>query len=119
MDNNLIFSRNLQRLMETRGKSRYDLCDELGLNYYTLSDWILGRKYPRMDKVELLAKYFGVLKSDLIEERTEEHWKRQERMDALAKITIRAQRDADFFDDLQTFAQLDPEKRKAIIALIK
>ena len=31
-----------------------------------------GSKYPRMDKVEMLAEYFGILKSDLIEDKSEE-----------------------------------------------
>ena len=68
MDNKEIFSINLRRLMEQRGVSRQDLSKILGVSYFTLSDWVNGKKYPRMDKVEMLATYFGILKSDLIEE---------------------------------------------------
>lgn len=68
MDNKYIFSRNLKRLMDKKQVSRKDIADYLGISYFTVSDWVNGKKYPRMDKVELLAKYFGVLKSDLIEE---------------------------------------------------
>ena len=67
MDNKEIFSINLRRLMEQRGVSRQDLSNVLGVSYFTISDWVKGKKYPRMDKVEMLADYFGVLKSDLIE----------------------------------------------------
>ena len=67
MDNKEIFSINLKRLMEQKGVSRQDLSDVLGVSYFTISDWVKGKKYPRMDKVEMLADYFGVLKSDLIE----------------------------------------------------
>jgi transcriptional regulator with XRE-family HTH domain len=68
MDNKYIFSKNLQRLMNLNNVSRKDVANVLGISYFTVSDWVNGKKYPRMDKVELLANYFGVLKSDLIEE---------------------------------------------------
>lgn len=55
--------------MEQKGISRQDLSKVLGVSYFTLSDWVNGKKYPRMDKVEMLATYFGILKSDLIEEK--------------------------------------------------
>lgn len=55
--------------MEENGKSRKEVCEALGISYYTFSDWVNGKKYPRMDKVEMLANYFGVLKSDLIEDK--------------------------------------------------
>lgn len=69
MDNKNIFAHNLQRLMEQQEKSRRDISNDLGISYYTVSDWVNGKKYPRMDKVERLAKYFSVLKSDLIEDK--------------------------------------------------
>ena len=69
MNNKNIFSINLKRYMEENGKSRKEICEALGLSYYTFSDWVNGKKYPRMDKVEMLANYFGVLKSDLIEDK--------------------------------------------------
>lgn len=69
MDNKEIFSINLKRLMDQKGISRQDLSNVLGVSYFTISDWVKGKKYPRMDKVEMLADYFGVLKSDLIEEK--------------------------------------------------
>lgn len=67
MDNKDIFASNLNKYMALNGKSRKDICNDLGLSYYTVTDWVNGKKYPRMDKVEMLANYFGILKSDLIE----------------------------------------------------
>lgn len=37
-------------------------------SYSTFSEWVNGAKYPRIDKVEMPANYFGIKKSDLIEE---------------------------------------------------
>lgn len=72
MDNKNIFASNLKYHMELSGKTRRDVCDALGFSYYTFSDWVNGKKYPRMDKVEMLADYFGILKSDLIEDKKEQ-----------------------------------------------
>ena len=69
MSHREIFSSNLKRKMEEEGKSRKDICDALGYSYYTVTDWVKGKKMPRMDKVEKLAKYFNCLISDLIEEK--------------------------------------------------
>ncbi len=71
MDNKDIFASNLKKYMLINGKSRKDICNDLGLSYYTVTDWVNGKKYPRMDKVEMLANYFGILKSDLIEHNEE------------------------------------------------
>lgn len=71
-DNKNIFATNLNKLMASHRKSRKDLSDALGISYFTITAWANGTKYPRMDKVELLANYFGVLKSDLIEEKEDD-----------------------------------------------
>ncbi len=69
MTNKNVFSTNLKRYMALKGISRKDLANDLKISYYTVTDWVNGKKYPRMDKVEKLADYFGILKSDLIEEK--------------------------------------------------
>ena len=66
-----VFSKNLKKYMALSGKSRREICEALGYSYFTFSDWVVGKKMPRMDKVEQLANYFGILKSDLIEEHTD------------------------------------------------
>ena len=72
-DNKNIFATNLNALMMKHRKSRKDLSDDLGISYFTITAWAKGTKYPRMDKVEMLANYFGVLKSDLIEDKIDEN----------------------------------------------
>mgnify|MGYP000250745067 len=34
----------------------------------TFSDWVNAKTYPRIDKIELMANYFGVTKADLVED---------------------------------------------------
>ena len=69
IDNREIFSKNLRFLMNQKNKSRKQVCSDLGIKYSTFSEWLHGKKYPRIDKMEMLAQYFGVTKSDLIEKR--------------------------------------------------
>ena len=69
MDHKTVFAENLRMYMALSGKSRKEVCEALGYSYFTFSDWVTGKKMPRMDKVEQLASYFGILKSDLIEQK--------------------------------------------------
>ena len=69
LGNKKIISKNIKHYMELYGKNRTELCQALGVKYTTLTDWINGNSYPRIDKIELMANYFGIGKADLIEER--------------------------------------------------
>lgn len=62
-----IFSRNLKNVMDSCGKTQKDIVDNLNFRQATVSDWLNGKKYPRMDKVEMLAKYFNVPITALIQ----------------------------------------------------
>lgn len=62
-----ILASNLQRFMKLQNKTRKDICNDLGLKYTTFSDWMNGTSFPRIDKLQLLANYFNVSKSALIE----------------------------------------------------
>lgn len=70
MDNSnyIILAKNLSFYMNKKGIDRSQLCEALGFKYSTVSKWLSAKKYPRMDKIELMADYFGIKKSDLIEE---------------------------------------------------
>lgn len=72
MEHKEVFSKNLQKYMALNGKSRKEVCQALGYSYFTFSDWVNGKKMPRMDKVEQLANYFGIKISDLVEETKKE-----------------------------------------------
>ena len=67
-----IFSKNLNYYMELNGKNQSDLINDLGFNKSAVSTWCNGTRLPRMDKVEALAKYFGINRSDLIEEKLDD-----------------------------------------------
>lgn len=63
------FSANLNRYLKNANMNTADLAAALSVPFSTVSDWVHGRKYPRMDKVQAIADYFDILKSDLTEDR--------------------------------------------------
>ena len=65
-----IFAKNLKHYMVASGKNQMDLMRDLGLSSSTVSNWCTGSKLPRMDKVQMLADYFHILKSDLLVEKS-------------------------------------------------
>jgi transcriptional regulator with XRE-family HTH domain len=113
MDNRNIFAENLRKYMALSGKSRRDVCEALDLGYSTFSEWINGNKYPRMDKVEKLANYFGILKSDLIEEKTETN-------PLYYRGTIEGiiGKDAELLEMIQKYLKLDDKNKKAVKQMI-
>jgi repressor LexA len=58
------FKTNLKKIMALKGKTQSDIVKALNFKQSTVSDWLNGKKYPRMDKVQMLANYLNV---DIIE----------------------------------------------------
>lgn len=67
LGNKEILARNLQNYLDLAHKTRNDLAKDLGFKYTTVSNWLQAERYPRIDKIEMMAKYLGIDKSDLIE----------------------------------------------------
>ena len=64
-----VFAKNLKRYMDAKGISQKELSAVVGVSAPTINEWVKAKKYPRIDKIEILSNYFGCLKSDLIEEK--------------------------------------------------
>lgn len=71
-EDNYIFSKNLKRLMAINGKDQIDLINDLGINKSTISTWVRAEKMPRMGTIQLLANYFGVNISDLVDDKSDD-----------------------------------------------
>ena len=69
LGNKKIMAENITYYMNKHQKSRNDMCEALGVKYTTFTDWVKGNSYPRIDKIELMANYFGISKADLVEKR--------------------------------------------------
>lgn len=61
-----IFAQNLTYWMDVRGYRGTDLAEELEVSNATTSCWMLGKKVPRMGKIQHIADWLGVQISDLI-----------------------------------------------------
>lgn len=104
------FAKNLKMYMEQAGKNQKEMAAIAGVSAPTFHDWLNGRKMPRMDKVQRLADYFGILKSDLIEERID-----PAEQGAFEGMILR---DAELMDMIKKFMALDENKKKAIKQMI-
>lgn len=67
LGNKDVMAKNLLYYMNLNGKDRKQVCSDLDIKYTTFCDWINAKTYPRIDKIEKLANYFKISKSDLVE----------------------------------------------------
>ena len=63
------FAKNLSYYLSRCGRDQKEVAEIVGVAPSTFNEWVKAKKYPRIDKIEILANYFGILKSDLIEEK--------------------------------------------------
>ena len=67
-----IFTKNLNSYIEQRGKTQLEIAISIGVSPQTFNTWCKGIAIPRMGKVQALADYFHINKSDLIEEKKQD-----------------------------------------------
>lgn len=101
-----VFAKNLKYYMEKSGKNQKELAEIAGVSAPTFNEWIKGKKYPRIDKIEILAKYFNIMKSDLIEDNHE----MKKNNDTIADIVIRLRVDADYLEVVSNLHKLNTEQ---------
>lgn len=113
-ENKDVFARNLKMYIAKCGKDRTEVAEDLGLAYSTLTDWINGKKYPRINNIEKLAVYFKVSKSDLIEDFEE---KRKDN-DALATIIVKLRMNKELLEVVEKLIYLDKGKLESLRRLL-
>ena len=116
LGNKNIMARNLRRLMREKNVSAKELSKTLDFPYTTLLSWLKADNYPRIDKIEAMANYFGVLKSDLIEEKLTEE--KEKDNDIMADIIVRMRTDEDFFKLVNSIYVLDSADIKRYQAVL-
>lgn len=117
--NREVFAKNLAYYLERSGKTQRELAEIVGVSKSTFNDWMKAKKYPRIDKIEIMADYFRILKSDLIEEKTEEHREMQKKNNIQADIVLRMQSDDVFLSAVEKLYEMDSEKLSSLLALLK
>ena len=68
IENRRVMGNNIQRHLDKIGMDRKEFARRMGFPYSSVTDWINGKTYPRIDKIEKMAAFFGVDKADLVEE---------------------------------------------------
>lgn len=59
---------NYAKLRDEKGKTDHAVATEIGISENTLYDWKANRYKPKLDKIKLLADYFGVSIEAFLEE---------------------------------------------------
>lgn len=67
-ENKEIMARNIKHQMDKNDVNATELCKALGIKQNTFSDWVNAKNYPRIDKIEKMANYFGISKAMLVED---------------------------------------------------
>lgn len=109
-------SKNLKYYIEQSGKDRKELAKIWGFPYSTVTEWINGKKYPRIDRIEKMADYFGIKKSDLIEEKLNDDDKKKN--DTATGIVIRLGNDEEFCDLVKMLYKMDSKQIASIKAML-
>ena len=111
-DSRDVFCENLRLLMAKAGKSRNEVSSAIGVSYYTFSDWCNGKKYPRIENLETLAKYFDITVSDLVDKKQKESIPNDK--DEVLEIILKLHTDKEFFSLVEKMRNLDSEKLKVL-----
>lgn len=105
LGNKEVLAKNLAYYMTLFEIDRNKICADLDIPYTTLSDWLNAKKYPRIDRIEMLALYFNINKSDLIEDK--------ERTQNFDELDILFQKHKDILtDEDKEYMRFIIEKRK-------
>lgn len=114
LGNKQIFAENLRYYVGRSGKSQKELSEIVGVATSTFNNWMKAQKYPRIDKIEILADFFGILKSDLIEKKTIKNSPVE-----MAERHVEMIMDEDLNEIFDYLKMMDAGKRKIAKGIIK
>ena len=119
-NNRTIMAQNIKRQMARCGVSRKEIASALQTPYSTVCEWISGNAYPRIDKIEQLASFFGVSKAEMVEDGGMLPLTPQDYRDIAKRLTetldlLETGSDALMFDG----EPLDPETRQLLRASLQ
>jgi transcriptional regulator with XRE-family HTH domain len=107
LGNKDVFSTNLTYYIELNGVTQREVAKHIKVTESSITDWITKRHYPRLDKIQLLADFFGVEVTDLVEPRKEKS--------ATSKKTVTDQEQV----ILDLFHKVPDEKKEFLLKMIQ
>lgn len=114
----IIFATNLKHFIDKSEKTQKEVATAIGVSPQTLNTWLQRIALPRMGKIQLLADYFGISKTDLIDPKDPEIQKSSlgtYRIPVLS--TVAAGRPMFSDDDVIEYIDYDKEPRNNIIGV--
>lgn len=110
------FVNNLKKLMVEHNKTQTDIAQIAGVSQGTVSDWLTGKKYPRMDKIQKIVDYFGLPVTALVNDgKGVSYYLNPE----TARLAQEAANDPETRLLLDAKRDLSPEDMQYVISLIK
>ena len=65
-----VFSENLKHYLSVNDKTQKELADGIGVSPQLVNTWTQAKNIPRMGKIDRIAEFLHIRKSDLIDEKT-------------------------------------------------
>lgn len=116
--NKEIMATNIKKYMERKGVTNQQLCDALDFKYTTFIDWTKAVTYPRMPKIEAMANYFGIKKSDLIEEKTPEQIQVEKKAGTITDAVLKMKTNPEFLSLIESLCELDEDQIRSVKQLL-
>lgn len=95
-----IFSNNLNYYLHLHNKTQKEVADSISVSPQTFNTWCQGIALPRMGKIQKLADYFHIGKSDLVDKK-----------ETLSKIEKQQPKILEYYDQLNDLGKHEAEKR--------
>ena len=116
LGNKKVFADNLRHYIAKTGILQKDVAKVAGVSQGTITDWLSCRSYPRMDKIQILAEYFDIQMSDLVEERSlDNQYYLQKEAKMIAKDM---ETNPDILVMFQKFKKLSDANKALVMAMI-
>ena len=108
-----VLAKNLTYYMNLYGINQKELAEIVGVDPVSINHWVQAKKFPRIDRIELMSKYFGIQKSDLIEEHIID-WDSDRR----ARFEAYIGRDPELLQMIEKYIKLTDENKRAVKQII-
>lgn len=64
---NRIIAKNIPYPLDLKNRTQLDLAEYMNVSHAAVSNWCRGEKMPRMKKIDMICKYFGISHFNLME----------------------------------------------------
>lgn len=115
LGNKIVMANNIKKCLQRLGITQKELCEALGFKETTVSSWMSGKSYPRIDRIEKMAEYFGIKKADLIEEQPLDCFLTKLNKKEFTMIKKYRQLDSCTQEDVDDYLEMKLEKYKSKI----